>query len=193
MISQKNKGRLVLIVIALMFFIPILLSWYLSFFSDFKKDAKGIQHGILIEPPIPLGNLQAFSIGETNIDELQKKWTLVFFTGKSCKQDCQNKLYQLRQIRLAVGKDRDKVERLLIADKSLDWEKFKDDYKDQKVIDDRSKSYNSLIKLFKQYEGFDMSSIYLIDAYGSLIMKYQKDAKPKGIIKDIERLIRVAP
>jgi cytochrome oxidase Cu insertion factor (SCO1/SenC/PrrC family) len=75
----------------------------------------------------------------------------------------------------------------------LDWEKFKDDYKDQKVIDDRSKSYNSLIKLFKQYEGFDMSSIYLIDAYGSLIMKYQKDAKPKGIIKDIERLIRVAP
>ena len=193
MISQKNKGRLVLIVIALMFFIPILLSWYLSFFSDFKKDAQGIQHGILIEPPIPLGNLQAFSIGETNIDELQKKWTIVFFTGKSGKQDSQNKLYQLRQIRLAVGKDRDKVERLLIADKSLDWEKFKDDYKDQKVIDDRSKSYNSLIKLFKQYDGFDMSSIYLIDAYGSLIMKYQKDAKPKGIIKDIERLIRVAP
>ena len=193
MISQQNKGRLVLIAIASMFFLPILLSWYLNFFTDFKRDAEGIQHGILINPPIQLGTLYGFAIGQKDMQELQKKWTLVFFTGKSCEQDCQNKLYQLRQIRLAVGKDRDKVERLLIADKSLDWEKFKDDYKDQKVIDDRSKSYNSLIKLFKQYEGFDMSSIYLIDAYGSLIMKYQKDAKPKGIIKDIERLIRVAP
>ena len=48
MISQQNKGRLVLIAIAAMFFLPILLSWYLNFFTDFKKDAEGIQHGVLI-------------------------------------------------------------------------------------------------------------------------------------------------
>ena len=48
MISQQNKGRLVLIAIASMFFLPILLSWYLNFFTDFKRDAEGIQHGILI-------------------------------------------------------------------------------------------------------------------------------------------------
>ena len=71
MISQQNKGRLVLIAIASMFFLPILLSWYLNFFTDFKRDAEGIQHGILINPPIQLGTLYGFSIGKKDMQELQ--------------------------------------------------------------------------------------------------------------------------
>ena len=55
MISKQNKGRLILIAIASMFFFPILLSYYLNFYTDFKKDAEGVQHGILINPPIKLG------------------------------------------------------------------------------------------------------------------------------------------
>ena len=193
MISQQNKGRLVLIAIALMFFLPILLSWYLNFFTDFKKDDEGIQHGILISPPIQLGTLYGFAIGQKDIKELQKKWTLIFFTEDGCGKNCQDKLYKLRQIRLAIGKDREKVERLLVANKSLDWSNFEEDYLDQKIIDVNSVSYQGLNQVFRDYEGYSKNAIYLVDAYGSLIMKYPKDTVPKGIIKDIERLIRVAP
>ena len=49
------------------------------------------------------------------MQELQKKWTLVFFTENDCDKTCQEKLYKLRQIRLAIGKDREKVERLLVV------------------------------------------------------------------------------
>ena len=193
MISQQNKGRLVLIAIASMFFLPILLSWYLNFFTDFKRDAEGIQHGILINPPIQLGTLYGFSIGQKDIQELQKKWTLVFFTEDDCDNTCQEKLYKLRQIRLAIGKDREKVERLLVVNKSLDWSNFEEDYLDQKIIDVNSDSYQALNQVFSEYQGYSKNAIYLVDAYGSLIMKYPKDTEPKGIIKDIERLIRVAP
>ena len=44
-------------------------------------------------------------------------------------------MYQLRQIRLALGKDRDKVDRLLISENKYDWEKFSDEFKGQKYID----------------------------------------------------------
>ena len=193
MISQQNKGRLVLIAIASMFFLPILLSWYLNFFTDFKKNAEGIQNGILINPPIQLGTLYGYAIGKKDMQELQKKWTLVFFTEDDCDKTCQEKLYKLRQIRLAIGKDREKVERLLVANKSIDWSNFEKDYLDQKIIDVKSDSYAELIQLFRSYKGYSKSAIYLVDTYCSLIMKYPTDTEPKGIIKDIERLIRVAP
>ena len=127
------------------------------------------------------------------MQELQKKWTLVFFNENDCDKTCQEKLYKLRQIRLAIGKDREKVERLLIANKSLDWSNFEEDYLDQKIIDVNSDSYQTLNQVFSEYQGYSKNAIYLVDAYGSLIMKYPKDTEPKGIIKDIERLIRVAP
>ena len=147
----------------------------------------------MINPPIQLGTLYGFAIGQKDIKELQKKWTLIFFTEDGCGKNCQDKLYKLRQIRLAIGKDREKVERLLVANKSLDWSNFEEDYLDQKIIDVNSVSYQGLNQVFRDYEGYSKNAIYLVDAYGSLIMKYPKDTVPKGIIKDIERLIRVAP
>ena len=147
MISQQNKGRIILIGIASMFFLPILLSWYLNFYTDFKKNAEGVQHGILVDPPIELGEIYGYAIGQKEIQELQQKWTLVFFVGDSCDDICQAKLYQLRQIRLAVGKDRDKVDRLLISKKVVDWDTYEKDYLDQKVVDTRSDSYQTLMNL----------------------------------------------
>lgn len=193
MISQQNKGRLVLVTIALMFFLPILLAWFLNFYSDFKRDAQGIHHGELIVPPLPLGDLKVTAIGASEVLSLEKKWTLIFLVSNQCDLTCEDKLYQLRQIRLAVGKDRDKVERVLVVDKELDWSDYKNSFQNQKVIVKGSPSYESIIKNLKSVKNFDSNAIYLMDAYGSLIMKYAYKTAPKGIIKDIERLIRVAP
>lgn len=193
MISQQNKGRLVLVTIALMFFLPILLAWFLNFYSDFKRDAQGIHHGELIVPPLPLGDLKVTAIGASEVLSLEKKWTLIFLVSNQCDLTCEDKLYQLRQIRLAVGKDRDKVERVLVVDKDLDWSDYENSFQNQKVIVKGSPSYESIIKNLKSVKNFDSNAIYLMDAYGSLIMKYAYKTAPKGIIKDIERLIRVAP
>ena len=193
MINQQNKGRLVLITIALMFFVPILLAWFLNFYSDFKKDAQGVQHGELIAPPVPLGDLKATSIGNSKISDIEKKWTLIFLVSDQCDRVCEDKLYQLRQIRLATGKDREQVERLLVADREIDWSSYEVEFLNQKVIDNRSPSYTSLLNSLQSTKNFDADSIYLVDAYGSLIMRYAYKTQPKGIIKDIERLIRVAP
>jgi len=193
MISQQNKGRLVLVTIALMFFLPILLAWFLNFYSDFKRDAQGIHHGELIVPPLPLGDLKVTAIGASEVLSLEKKWTLIFLVSNQCDLTCEDKLYQLRQIRLAVGKDRDKVERVLVVDKELDWSDYENSFQNQKVIVKGSPSYESIIKNLKSVKNFDSNAIYLMDAYGSLIMKYAYKTAPKGIIKDIERSIRVAP
>lgn len=190
MTNKTIKARFILLGVALVFIIPILVSWYLVFFTDFKKGNQGTQKGELISPVISLGELEAFNIKTQSIESISNKWTLVFFVEKECDQLCEDKLYRLRQIRLALGKDRDKVDRLLISENKNDWEKFSDEFKGQKYIDPTSSGYNKLKEKFKGYSGFDIEATYLIDPFGFLMMKYEKDVNPMGTIKDIERLIK---
>ena len=190
MVNKKLRARLVLLGVASIFMIPILVSWYLVFFTDFKKEDGGTQKGEIISPVIPLGELEVYDIKNGAISSINEKWTLVFFVDSECNQLCEDKLYQVRQIRLALGKDRDQVDRLLVSRKVQSWGKFSDVFNGQKYIDPKSKSYEGLIKKFEDYPRFDRRGTYLIDPFGFLMMKYKSDANPMGTIKDIERLIK---
>ena len=190
MVNKKLRARLVLLGVASIFMIPILVSWYLVFFTDFKKEDGGTQKGEIISPVILLGELEVYDIKNGAISSINEKWTLVFFVDSECNQICEDKLYEVRQIRLALGKDRDQVDRLLVSRKVQSWEKFSDVFNGQKYIDPQSKSYVGLIKKFDDYPGFDRRGTYLVDPFGFLMMKYKTDANPMGTIKDIERLIK---
>ena len=188
--SKILRSRLILLGVALVFIIPILVSWYLVFFSDFKKGDGGTQKGELISPVIPLGEPEVFNLKSKTIESINGKWTLLFFVENECNQLCEGKLYQLRQIRLALGKDRDKVDRLLVSKNKQQWSQYTNSFNGQKYIDPTSRDYNRLIKKFNDYAGLDLKATYLIDPYGFLMMKYPQDDNPMGTIKDIERLIK---
>jgi len=93
---------------------------------------------------------------------------------------------------LAIGKDKDKLERLVIANANLDWGTYKKEYPGQKYIDASMINFDSIVNAFKTNPELKADSIYLIDPYGNLMMQYKNGTKPTGIIKDIERLIRNA-
>jgi cytochrome oxidase Cu insertion factor (SCO1/SenC/PrrC family) len=50
--------------------------------------------------------------------------------------------------------------------------------------------YDRLMNKFREIENFDASDVYLIDPYGFIMMRYDRSMNPKGIIKDVERLIK---
>ena len=189
-LSQKNKGKLTLIGIFLLFFIPIIASWYLVFYTDFMQDSQGIQHGKLVNPVVSIGPIKAKEISTMNEVEITKKWILVFIQNNVCNEFCKERLYQLRQIRLALGEDRDKVDRLVIFNKENNLNELKDLYSGQKFIDNSFKNYQFLVTKFKDLYLDKANPIFLVDPYGYLMMQYPEGTEPKGIIKDIERLIK---
>ena len=180
--KSKLKSRLILIGITLLFFIPIIFSWYLVFFTDFKKNSKGTENGKLIKPLISIGKMQVKDISNKNKFSFTDKWTLIFFAKDECDKSCEDKLYKLRQIRLALGEDRNKVDRLVFANNNISWGNYTDSFYGQKYVN--IMDYN-----FHNKEGFNLRSIYLMDPYGFFMMEYPEKTNPIGIIKDIERLI----
>lgn len=192
MISNILKSRLKLISIMLLFFMPVVYAWYLVFFTDFKIDSKGVEHGLLIRPIIQIGNCELLEPISSEIYQLTGKWTLVSFVENKCDKACEFKLYELRQIWLALGKDANKIQRLAIVQGNdlISSEQIKLSQGQLLLKDDSD--LNRLYNLFKSYPDFNNESIYLIDPYGNLMMQYKKGTNPSGIIKDLERLIRIS-
>ena len=190
MLSKKTKARIFLIGIAMLFFVPILLSWYLVFYTDFKKNSSGVQNGKLINPVIELADLKGSNIANSEIVSLKDKWVLTFFVDNVCDKLCEDHLYQVRQIRLALGEDRGSIDRLLISKSIIPWENYTESYSGQKYINSSFSGYKNLLNRLSEYKDFSDKSIYLIDPFGFLMMEYPEGTSPIGIIKDIERLIK---
>lgn len=188
MISKVVKARISLIVIVILFTTPFIASWYLVFYTDFKKNDIGVQNGSLIDPVIEVGVIEGQAIGDNTKQKLLGKWTLTAFVSNGCNVDCEKLLYTLRQTRLALGKNLDKVGRLILTD-SEEVMSYVEEYKGQKVVKDPVE-YDRLINKFREIENFDATDIFLIDPYGFIMMRYKRDMNPKGIIKDVERLIK---
>lgn len=188
MISKVVKARISLIVIVILFTSPFIASWYLVFYTDFKKNDIGVQNGSLIDPVIEVGVIESQAIGDKTKQKLLGKWTLTAFVSNGCNVDCEKLLYTLRQTRLALGKNLDKVGRLILTD-SEEVMSYVEEYKGQKVVKDPVE-YDRLINKFREIENFDATDIFLIDPYGFIMMRYKRDMNPKGIIKDVERLIK---
>jgi cytochrome oxidase Cu insertion factor (SCO1/SenC/PrrC family) len=151
-----------------------------------------VEHGLLIRPIIQIGNSELFEPISREIYQLTGKWTLVSFVENKCDKACEFQLYELRQIWLALGKDANKIQRLAIAKDNdlISSEQIKLS-QGQLLLKDGS-DLNRLHNLFKSYPDFNNESIYLIDPYGNLMMQYKKGTNPSGIIKDLERLIRIS-
>ena len=193
MISNISKSRLKLIGIVLLFVTPVIYAWYLVFFTNFKMHSKGVEHGLLISPIIQVGDFELVEPISHKIYQLMGKWTLVSFVENKCDKACEFQLYSLRQIWLALGKDGNKIQRLVIVKDNnlITSEQIKLSQGQFLLKDDRDLK-ERLNSRFKSYPAFESEAIYLIDPNGNLMMQYKKGTNPSGIIKDLERLIRIS-
>ena len=122
--SQRRRSRLVLILIAgiplSMMFGATALWWAVEQgHVDVLGSVGTANHGELIDPPRSVKDVvfQHEGVAETLWQDLPAKWRLlVVQRGKNCDAICQQQLYQTRQIHLALGKDFNRVGRVVLSD-----------------------------------------------------------------------------
>jgi hypothetical protein len=103
-------GRLQLLGVLLACSLPVLVASFVFYVVRPQGEAS---FGELITPARPMPEVQA-------LQPLKKQWLLVRVDGGACQQDCQRQLSVLRQFRLMLGKDMDRVDWVwLVTDKAL--------------------------------------------------------------------------
>jgi hypothetical protein len=199
--AHDRRQRRLLIGLALMFFAPLGVSFYLYYGRGAWHPGGHVNAGELIQPPRPLPSLALplQNSGETVADFLRRKWTLLYVEQGPCSQGCQKRLYDTRQVRLALDRDMDRVQRVFIADGDCCDFQFLHEQHPDLIAVRMSPAAAPLLALLPRRgagsgSGGDVNAqrIYLIDPLGNLMMSYAPDAKPKGMLEDMKRLLRLS-
>lgn len=190
-----------LIGLAVLFFAPLAVAFFLYYGHEGWHPGHQVNRGTLINPPRPtpavaLSRFNGAS-GPTMADPnlLRKKWTLLYVGEGVCSERCKTQLYNTRQVRIALDREMTRVQRVFIArGECCDTQFLHAEHQDLVVIQDTAAAA-TLLALLPAYDGIDPLSadrVYIVDPLGNFMMSYAPDAKPKGLLDDMKRLLRLS-
>lgn len=120
----------------------------------------------------------------SGFEPLRGKWVLVTFDAAACDAYCEKKLYFMRQVRRAQGKDMDRVERLWgLTDGGKPRAELLAAIEGTRIEKNQS----------KMFPGNAVDHIYLVDPMGNLMLRFPRDPDPSKMIKDLQRLLKYSP
>ena len=195
--AARTRARASLLIIFGMFAAPVVLAWLLFFgFPEWVPTATS-NHGTLIEPirPLPAFRLQNLSGDNVDAGFLKGKWTFVYLHEGDCDSSCVQQLYKIRQVRLTQGKNIDRLQRLMLWQAgSVDKER-RDELQQHfpgQVTAILPGEESTLLQAFSVdgQTALGLDRIYLVDPLGNLMMLYEPGSEPRGMIKDLERLLK---
>jgi cytochrome oxidase Cu insertion factor (SCO1/SenC/PrrC family) len=184
---------------ALLFLMPVLVAYLMHMRVEHGwRPSSTTNKGTLIQPPRQL-TLPAGLVSPTgkpvSPDFLGGKWTLVYIDDAACGEACRNKLNQMHQVRLAQGENLRRVQRLFLvtgATGTGGLTKVLADYPDMATALLSPGQAAAIAPVFS-VAGIPMQgagNVYLVDPLGNLMMYYRPDADPRGIIQDLQRLLK---
>ena len=194
--NSKQKNTLTLIVIVIAFLSPLLLSYWLVSQDQVLESRGSTNHGELITPPRPIDNLQLLDPVAGQDYQLHGKWNLVY-VADVCDEPCKESLYRMRQIHIAMDKHSLRVQRVLLmthadVESLMPW---LNEYAGQRVITEPGLDKDLLLSRFELKAGdrpLREHRLYIIDPLGNLMMSYEPEIDPRGIMKDLKKLLKAS-
>jgi cytochrome oxidase Cu insertion factor (SCO1/SenC/PrrC family) len=199
--TGQRRQRQALIGLALLFFAPLGLAFFLYYGAGWRPGGH-VNHGVLIDPPRPLpavalprvdaDSTAAAAERLTAPDFLTHKWTLLYWGAGACSDRCKTDLYNTRQVRIALNRDMDRVQRVFVAQGTCcDSEFLREQHPDLITVraTPDAAPILALLRLTPADQPATADRVYLIDPLGNVMMFYAPDARPKGMLEDLKRLL----
>ena len=178
-----SRSRTITMVLAVAFLAPLALAWGLYHQTTWHP-LSGLQHGELLMPfrplvPPPMRSADGRGSG---VELFHGRWTLLYRSHGRCDGECRNLMDTLRRVRLAQGRAMERVQRVLVEpdEGSADFDNIIDPIDpDLRVM---------LVNRWPLPDG----SVYVVDPQGNLVLRYQPGFDPRGLLKDLHRLLQLS-
>jgi hypothetical protein len=188
-----------LAVLAGLFLLPLLFAFYMYYATDWRP-VKRVNHGTLISParPLPAVHLPRVSIGDSDAstardsdEPLHKKWSLVYTGAGNCDEPCRQALYVMRQTRLSLNNEMSRVERIFLTTGNCCAKEFLAHEHPGLIVLDASGSEGE--RLLHEFPADGRPySLFVVDPLGNLMMSYDARQNPKGLLEDLQKLLRLS-
>ena len=148
----------------------------------------GGAYGELLDPPRALPPLADASGQPIPQAEFDGHWSLVVAGSGPCDAACRRWVVATRQIHVALYKQMPRVQRAWLSDQRPP--------DDAPLLALQPDLHPAVATSDAARRAFDLGQaghrVYVLDPAGRIILRYAPDADPRGILKDMERLLRYA-
>jgi len=181
-----RRGRLKLLLLAAFFAAPLALAW-LAYRFEWGLGTTG-NYGELVGPTVlPAVALTALDGRQVSTSGLRGRWLLVQFDAARCDGYCERKLYYMRQVRRAMGKDMERVARLwVLTDNGTPAAGVLAAFDGTQVVRSDGGPFAAAFGAPAQLA----DHIYLVDPAGNLMLRFPRDPDASKMLKDVRRLLK---
>jgi hypothetical protein len=188
---KAEKGSLTagwqLLLLAAAFFLPVLIAGWLYFAGrEFAPEGR-TNHGALLEPIVNLGEAVP---GSPTAARTGQEWLLVYVHERPCEASCRDALHRLRQSRLMLGPDMDRVQRVFLHGREPPDRVFLErEHPGLAAFEDPE---TAALLAEKRPRELQAGGLYLVDPLGNLVMYFPPDLAPRDMVDDVEHLLDVS-
>ena len=189
--TKPRSQRWIPWLLVAFFGVPPLIAWTL-YVSGWHPGTT-TNHGQFIRPPqsISVEGLASTAGKPADKDLFIGRWTLLVAANGECGETCRGELMDTRQIRLAMGKDMDRVQRVLLLPRGAPGlpEAISRLHPGLKV-------YRTDLARIRGLAGDDGQPgavmIQIADPAGLRMMRYGQPLNAHGMMKDLQKLLKVS-
>jgi len=181
-----------LYVAALICLIPVVAS-YLIYYV-FPPTGR-TNYGELIDPQRPTPDLALRGLDGAPFDlrSLRGRWVMLTVDRAECTETCLTKLWNMRQVRTATGKERDRIERvLLFIDVAPTTTMLLREFEGTHFLRAATADLEPFLALPPDGKTQLEDCVWLIDPLGHLMLRWPRSADPSHMKKDLDRLLRAS-
>ncbi len=187
---RPRTSRLIPVLLALLFFGPLaaaILLYYVG--GDEWRPSGSVAHGILLEDSraLPTGGIP---LPDGATADFGGKWSLIYVGRGDCGEACRQTLYHTRQVRRALGKEADRVQRLFVSTGGAPNSGFiAADHPGLLVLGDGLASRDTVLAALGEFAEGD---VFIADPLGNLVLRFPAGSTMKDMHEDLELLLKAS-
>lgn len=187
-IPERSNTTLWLLLAS--FILPAIAAYAYFFFGDRPEPDT---YGELISPVIDIDSLELTDVLDQPIPrkELTSSWRMFYITAGSCAEQCEQSLYNMRQINTALGKNQGRVDHAVLHSATVQPD-FIDLLEQQHPHVMRARIPAQNLQLLQLQNPAQQSAIFLMDPHGNIMMRFADGLDPKLILKEINKLLKIS-
>ena len=188
--DKRQSGQRQLLLVASLFIVPLAAAALLYYSSAWRPVVNS--QGSLIDPPrqVSTAGLVLADGGHAPADVLLGRWSLVHPTA-ACDQRTRGLLDELQRVRLALDKDTTRVRRVLLHAGGCASAELPSRDADLLVLSAPGAAGEAALAQFPPAV-HGTHGIYIVDPQGFLMMSYPATGFARGLLRDLERLLRLS-
>jgi cytochrome oxidase Cu insertion factor (SCO1/SenC/PrrC family) len=202
-LARKNRIKMILILSGILatVVVPTLigdLAYRFGWYGGWETN-----HGQPIEPPVNFAEFQARDLSGESLDAgfAQKTWWLLYVVPADCDSACHNRLFQMRQVRKALGKEAQRVRQVLVLTGPLDKqtdELLLQEFPDFVKIRASTERVDAALQKAAEHAS-QAGQLYIMDPMGWIMLAYAPEpdekasvVKAEGILQDLKKLLKAS-